>query len=99
VGRADDGALRLVQEAEQRAVAVAEIRARRRPPSQRVAAGRLDLHHVRAGVGEQLRRVRARDPRGEVDHPDVAESLLHGVRLRAWVLLRALTDRTYVRIL
>ena len=48
------------------------------PRPERIAAVRLDLDHVGAGVGEQLRAVRPGDLGGAVEDPDAVE---HGVRL------------------
>ena len=66
-GRPITERLRRVEVPEEHAGAVAVAPSRRSTPvavyqRQRVAVGRLDLHHVGAGVGEQLRAVRARDP-------------------------------------
>src|SRR5437870_419574 len=42
-----------------------------------VAAGRLDLDHVGAEVGEDLRRVRAHHHRGEVEHAHAVQRAAH----------------------
>ena len=69
-GRVQRGApLRGVQQREQRGLG-----------SERIAAGRLDLHHVGTGIRQQLRAVRARDTRGEVDDAHIGERVrgVHG---------------------
>ncbi len=72
---ADHGALRRVEELEEGAVAAAQIGTGRRPAAQRIAVRALDLDHVGAGVGEQLRAVGTGDLGGEVDYPDVAQAV------------------------
>jgi hypothetical protein len=68
----------VVQEPEERAALDGvDRRASRRPGTPRVAVGRLHLHHVGAGVGEQPAAVRARDAATEVDDAKRAQPLLH----------------------
>ena len=76
----DHGAFRAGQEREQPTVGtVGDLGTRCRPAAQRVAFGWLDLDHLGATIGEQLRAVRAGDPAGQVDD-DVAGK--RRVRLR-----------------
>ncbi len=75
LGRADHGALRAVQEAEEGAVVLAQVGTRHRPAAQGIAVGPLHLDDVGAGVGEELRRVGARDAGGQVDDPEVSEAV------------------------
>src|ERR1700733_12638768 len=58
---------------EQRRVGRPEVDSGRRPAAQLVAAGRLDLDHPGAGVGEELARVRPGDPGRQLEHDDVIE--------------------------
>jgi hypothetical protein len=74
-GRADDRALARCEELEERAVATRELATARGEVPQRVAAGRLHLHHVCTRVAEQLRRVAAGDPGRQIDHADVAQAV------------------------
>jgi hypothetical protein len=75
--RSHHGALPRCEELEERRVASREIHAARGEVAQRVATGGLDLHDVGARVGEELRRVAARDPRGQIDHAQISQAV-HG---------------------
>src|SRR5581483_3250335 len=74
----DERALACVRGEEHRTLAVEE----RRPPCTRVVpAGRLDLDHVRAERGEQLRARRTGERGGDVDdEPPLERMEAHGVR-------------------
>ena len=77
-GRADHGAHAVVQEPEQRpALHRVHARGTGRPGAPRVTAGRLHLHDVGAGVGEQPAAVSARDAEGEVDDPQIGKAAFH----------------------
>ena len=74
VGRAGHRAHAVMQEAEQRRALVGvDGRAAGGPRAPRIAVGRLDLDHVGARLGEQVRAVRAGDADGEVEHSQVRE--------------------------
>lgn len=70
----DHAVLGAAQEGEQRPVVpVGDIRARRRPPSQRIALWRFHFHDHRAAFGEQFRAVGPGDPGREIDDDDTAQ--------------------------
>ncbi len=70
----DDAALARVQPEKRRArLGIGNVAAEGSLVARRVAARGLDLRHERPVVGEQLRRVRAGDPRGEVEHAQAFE--------------------------
>ena len=78
-GAADHRPHAVVEELEQRAALLGvDGRAAGRPRAPRITAGRFDLHHVGAGVGEQSAAVRARDPGAEIDDAERRQPLLHG---------------------
>ena len=78
-----DALLRRVEEIEERAVAIGrDHRAGGRPSAQRIAVRWLDLDHLCAAVGEQLRAVRTPDPGREIDHSEPAERWCGGRLVR-----------------
>jgi hypothetical protein len=74
-GLPDDGAFRAGEELEERSVLTGEILMTGRPAPQRIALRRLDLDHVCAGIGQELRDVGARNAAAEVDHANSAQAL------------------------
>ena len=75
---ADDAALAAVVELEGRVdVGLERHEPRRGETAQRIAVGRLDLHHVRAPVGEDGGRRRHGHPDAELEDADAVERAAH----------------------